>query len=79
MTAPPKGGWRAGGPPEEVAGGWGWIEGFPTALWDEVVDQGIHKVLAAEEAGGLGGGFEIGGQIAGGQIVSLYSVGGQCI
>jgi len=32
-------------------------EGFPRALWDEVVDQGIHKVLAAEDAGGLGGGW----------------------
>ncbi|MEQ8659769.1 MAG: acyl-CoA dehydrogenase family protein, partial [Gammaproteobacteria bacterium] len=31
--------------------------GFPRALWDEVVDQGIHKVLAAEDAGGLGGGW----------------------
>ncbi|MEQ8495622.1 MAG: acyl-CoA dehydrogenase family protein [Gammaproteobacteria bacterium] len=31
--------------------------GFPRALWDEVVDQGIHKVLASEDAGGLGGGW----------------------
>lgn len=29
--------------------------GFPRELWTEVVDQGIHKVLAAEDAGGMDG------------------------
>ncbi|MGE0486414.1 MAG: acyl-CoA dehydrogenase family protein [Gammaproteobacteria bacterium] len=31
--------------------------GFPRALWDEVVEQGIHKVLASEDAGGMGAGW----------------------
>lgn len=32
-------------------------QGFPEALWAEVVQQGIHKVLADEAAGGLGAGW----------------------
>jgi acyl-CoA dehydrogenase len=32
-------------------------QGFPTALWSETVEQGINKVLAAEQTGGLGVGW----------------------
>lgn len=32
-------------------------EGFPRALWDEATDQGMHKVLADESAGGMGIGW----------------------
>ena len=31
--------------------------GFPTALWAETVEQGINKVLAAEQSGGMGVGW----------------------
>jgi acyl-CoA dehydrogenase len=31
--------------------------GFPRELWGEVVEQGIHKVLASEDAGGMGAGW----------------------
>lgn len=31
--------------------------GYPRDLWNEVVDQGIHKVLADESAGGMGLGW----------------------
>ncbi len=31
--------------------------GFPRALWDEVVEQGFPLVLAAEDAGGMDGGW----------------------
>ncbi len=31
--------------------------GFPAALWTEVTEQGIHKVLADESAGGMGVGW----------------------
>ena len=30
-------------------------EGWPAALWNEVVEQGLHKVLAAEAEGGMNG------------------------
>jgi len=32
-------------------------QGFPTALWAETVEQGINKVLADENAGGMGVGW----------------------
>jgi len=32
-------------------------EGFPRTLWDEVVEQGIHAVLADEDEGGMGVGW----------------------
>ncbi len=32
-------------------------QGFPTSLWAETVEQGIHKVLADEKSGGMGVGW----------------------
>lgn len=33
------------------------VQGFPVALWAELTEQGIHKVLADEAAGGMGVGW----------------------
>ena len=32
-------------------------EGFPQSLWDQVTEQGLHLVLASEQAGGMGAGW----------------------